>query len=216
MPSPAISIWVVAAKSMSESATDNDLAPERWTAPAIDGSDQPGFMTAEGLQELQKQAWDEAYAEGLEAGRAAGEKDVASIVEQLESVMTALAKPLAEVEDEVEQQIVDLAIQLLRQLFRREIHVEPEHVIGVVREALELLPVSSRNVRVHLHPDDARLVSERLSQTEGECAWVVVEDPLLNRGGCRVTTDNSQIDASNESRLQAVIASVRGEERKDS
>ncbi len=200
---------------MSESAADKDLSPERWSAPAIDGSDQPGFMTAEGLQELQKQAYDEAFAEGLAAGRAAGEAEIAAAVAQLNDIMTALTRPLADVDDEVEKQLVELAIQLLKQLFRREIHVEPEHVIGVVREALQLLPVSSRNVHVHLHPDDARLVSDTLSQTEGECAWSVVEDPLMSRGGCRVTTDNSQIDASTESRLQAVIASLLGEERQD-
>ena len=121
---------------MSESATEKEPSPERWSAPAIDGSDQPGFMTAEGLQELQKQAYDEAYAEGLEAGRAAGEEEIAAVMDQLGNVMTALAQPLADVEDEVERQVVDLAIQLLKQLFRREVHIEPEHVIGVVREGV--------------------------------------------------------------------------------
>ena len=199
---------------MSEPTAGNPSSAERWSAPAIDGSDTPGFMTAQRLQELQQQAYDEAYAEGLEAGKAAGEAEIAAVIERFASILNALSEPLADVDNEVEQQVVQLSIQMLKQLFRREIHIEPEHVIGVVREALQLLPVSSRNVRVHLHPDDARLVLDTLSQTEGECAWTVVEDPLLNRGGCRVTTDNSRIDASVESRLQSVIASLLGEERR--
>ena len=101
-----------------------------------------------------------------------------------------------------------------RQLFRREIRLEPTHVIGVVREAIQLLPVASRNVQLHLHPDDAALVREALSPTEHEPAWKIVEDPLISRGGCSVTTDNSHIDATAESRLNAVISKITGDERR--
>lgn len=189
--------------------------PERWSAPAIDGSDQPGFMTAEGLQELQKQAYDEAYAEGLEAGRADGAREIAERVGQIERILDALTRPLSDVDDQVEAQLVQLAMILVRQLFRREVSIEPAHVIGVVRDAIQMLPVASSNVRVLLHPDDARLVLDTLSPTDGECAWTVVEDPLINRGGCRVVTDTSRIDATTESRLNAAISNLLGDQRND-
>jgi flagellar assembly protein FliH len=102
---------------------------------------------------------------------------------------------------------------VVRQLFRREIRLEPTHIIGVVRDAIRLLPIASRSVRLHLHPDDAALVRETLSPAEGEPAWTVVEDPLITRGGCRVNSENSRIDATAESRLQALISSVAGNER---
>lgn len=189
--------------------------PERWSAPAIDGSDQPGFMTAEGLQQLQKQAYDEAYAEGLEAGRADGTREIAARVGRIEQILDALTQPLRTVDDQVEEQLVELAMILVKQLFRREVSVEPAHVIGVVREAIQMLPVASSNVRVFLHPDDARLVLDTLSPTDGECAWTVVEDPLINRGGCRVVTDTSRIDATTESRLNAAISNLLGDQRGD-
>ena len=66
---------------------------------------------------------------------------------------------------------------------------------------------------VSLRPDDAALVRETLSPAEHEPAWTIVEDPLSDRGGCSITTDNSRIDASNESRLQAAIRSLNGDER---
>ena len=103
---------------------------------------------------------------------------------------------------------------VVKQLFRREIKLNPAHVIGVVREAIQLLPIASRSVQVHLHPEDAVLVRESLAPAEGEPAWSIVEDPLMAKGGCRVTTENSQIDASVEARLQAAINAVLGEERR--
>jgi flagellar assembly protein FliH len=76
-----------------------------------------------------------------------------------------------------------------------------------------LLPVASRNVVLHLHPDDAALVRESLSSTEGERAWTIMEDPLIERGGCRVSSESSQVDAQAETRLRALISAVAGDER---
>jgi flagellar assembly protein FliH len=44
-------------------------------------------------------------------------------------------------------------------------------------------------------------------------AWRIVEDPLITRGGCKVDTEVSHIDATVENRLAAVIATLFGGER---
>ena len=124
-----------------------------------------------------------------------------------------MCEPFDRLDESVEKQLVELSIALVKQLFRREIKLNPHHVIGVVREAIQALPIASHNVQVHLHPDDAALVRESLPPAEGDTAWTVVEDPLIARGGCHVTTDSSQIDATAESRLHAVINKCLGDER---
>jgi len=194
---------------MSEEA----VKPTPWNVPAIDGPDGNGLVTAGRLEALQKEAYDEAWRKGHADGIAAGEKAVTERVQRLDLLLKALARPFDELDEMVEKQLVELAMAVVKQLFRREIRIEPTHIIGVVREAIQLLPVASCNVQLHLHPDDAALVRDSLSPSDGEPAWRIVEDPLTTKGGCTVTTDNSQIDATAESRLQAVISSVVGDER---
>ena len=195
---------------MSEKAAK---APTPWAVPNIDGSDGKGYLTAGRLEDLQRQAWDEAYKKGYDEGLAAGAEEIAARSRRFEELLKALSKPFDRLDEKVERELVELAIAITKQLFRREIRVNPSHVIGVVREAIRLLPVASRNVQVHLHPDDAALVRETLSPAEHEPAWTIVEDPLIEKGGCNVTTDNSRIDATNESRLKTVIRSLTGDER---
>ena len=195
---------------MSEKAAK---APTPWAVPNIDGSDGKGYLTAGRLEDLQRQAWDEAYKKGYDEGLAAGAEETAARSRRFEELLKALSKPFDRLDEKVERELVELAIAITKQLFRREIRVNPSHVIGVVREAIRLLPVASRNVQVHLHPDDAALVRETLSPAEHEPAWTIVEDPLIEKGGCNVTTDNSRIDATNESRLKTVIRSLTGDER---
>jgi flagellar assembly protein FliH len=128
-------------------------------------------------------------------------------------MMRALSKPFENLDEQVEQEILLLTFALVRQLVRREIKMDPGQIVAVVREAMASLPTASRNARLYLHPDDAALVRDALSLGEGERPWRVMEDPVLTRGGCRVVTDTSQIDAGVETRLATLIATALGGER---
>ena len=187
--------------------------PARWDVPSIDGT-AGRQMTAGALEDLQKEAYDEAFERGQKEGLAAGSEELQQRIDRLDSLLRAMALPFDELDESVEKQLVELAMTVARQLFRRELRLDPAHVIGVVREAIGLLPIASRDVRVHLHPDDASLVRESLSPVEGERAWSIVEDPLIDRGGCKVATVNSQVDAQSQTRLNAVINSITGDERR--
>jgi flagellar assembly protein FliH len=170
-------------------------------------------LDPEVIEQLQRRAYEEAHAAGLAEGRAAGLRELAGKGQQLERLLGALARPFEALDDSVEQELATLAMTLVRQLLRREIRAEPGEIVAVVRHAMALLPVAARNVCVHLHPEDAALVREVLTRSGDERPWRLVEDPLAGRGGCKVTTENSYIDASVNSRLTKLFAQVFGDER---
>ena len=75
------------------------------------------------------------------------------------------------------------------------------------------MPVATRDVRVQLHPEDAAIVREHLAPAEHERAWVLVEDPMMMRGGCQVVSASSRIDVRLEKRLGALLSELMGSER---
>ncbi|MEJ2529686.1 MAG: flagellar assembly protein FliH [Gammaproteobacteria bacterium] len=139
--------------------------------------------------------------------------DLKEKAEKMDELLSALNTPFKELDEQVERELISLTISMVRQLVRREVKSNPEQIIGVVREALTLLPVSSRNVRLVLHPEDAKLVREIFEVSDKDLVWTILEDPVLERGGCKVTTDTSQIDATLESRLVAMITTLLGGDR---
>jgi flagellar assembly protein FliH len=169
--------------------------------------------TAQGLADLQAEAYQEAFAQGLAEGREAGRLEVKQQVERLEGMFFDLAKPFAALDAEVERELLTLAMALARQIVRRELKTDPTQIIGIIREAIAALPISARDVRVHLHPEDAAVVRQHLAPTESERAWVLVEDPVMSRGGCQVSTATSRIDARLESRLGSILSDLLGSER---
>lgn len=172
------------------------------------------MLTAEAIEKLQKQAYEEGRAEGFEKGLADGAAEIKQRVAHLEGVLNKLDQPLAELDTEVVDQMVSLSLTIARQLVRRELRIEPEQVVAVVRETISSLPVAARNIRVFLNPEDAQLVREVLMVPSGDQRWEIVEEPVMSRGGCKVVTDTSRIDASMESRLTAIAANLFGGERK--
>ena len=132
---------------------------------------------------------------------------------RLEGILKLLARPLDALDDAVESELARLALAIGKHLARRELKCEPAQVIALVRESVALLPLSSREVKVHLHPEDAATLRERLAPAVSERAWTLIEDPTLTRGGCIVRSESSRIDARVESRIAAVAASLFGEER---
>jgi len=193
---------------------------ERWTLPSVNGP-IVGTKRTEGAQrDAIEQKSEVQRARGYEDGMAVAQAEIATRTAQLDArirrvdaILSFMSKPLAALDDEVQKQLLKLALTVGKQLARRELKADPAQIIAIIREAVSRLPAAVRDIRVHLHPEDAAIVRERLSTPSNERAWSVIEDPALSQGGCMVRTDNSQIDARLENRLNAIVSSILGDER---
>ena len=213
---------------MSESTRTVASLAERWSLPQVDGPivgmrrenpirDRARDAEAARAADAARQAeMNRGYEAGVKAGRAELQSQTDALnarVARLDEILNQLSRPLPELESEVEQQLVLLALAVGKQLARRELRTDPGQITALIREAVGRLPAAARSVRVHLHPEDAAAVAERLATAGQERAWSVIEDPTLTRGGCLVRSENSEIDARLESRVNAIVSSMLGEER---
>jgi flagellar assembly protein FliH len=195
----------------------------RYELPSINGmavQARRGGKTVGELEEVERRTYEEAYEKGRVEGLAAVDREMRLQLQQLQArvdrfdaIVGALAQPLQQLDAEVEDQLVQLALTVARHLVRRELLIQPAQVIAIIRETVALLPASARDVRVHLHPEDAAVVREKLATPTGERAWTIAEDPVMSRGGCRVTTETAHIDARLETRIGSVISALLGDER---
>ena len=185
------------------------LAPGNGGSPQ-DAPPPPVRPPEEELARVREEARAEAYAAGFASGLAAGTRELAAL--------TQLLGRMREVMEDHEQvlagDVMGLAVELSQQIMRHALQVNPEVVLPVVREAIASLPQGSQHPRLILHPQDAALVRSVLDVNQITPApWRIVEDARLERGGCRIETATSELDASIGSRWKAVVASLGREDR---
>jgi flagellar assembly protein FliH len=195
-------------------------AAERWALPKVEGPLAAGRSREERERAATAVLSEEQAMRGYETGIARAKAETQARLQELDArvrrmdeVLQHLSQPLKALDSDVEQQLLQLALAVGQQLARRELQIDPAQVVAIVRQCLEQLPVSAREVRVHLHPQDAACVRERLATPGEERAWSLVDDPTLARGGCVVRSEHSQIDARLQSRLATLVANALGDQR---
>lgn len=197
----------------SDDATAQVVA---WRAPEVPGAGGAGSFRRSAdsdLTAVQQRAWQQGFDQGRAAGIEAGTRELEGRIQAVERILDTLARPLEDLDHRVEQELLALVQAVVRQLVRRELHQDPAHLLGIVREGLAALPLAAGEVTVRLNPRDADALRERLTAATGDRAWRIESDPLLEAGGCLIATERSTIDARLDARLTRVIAGLLEDER---
>lgn len=167
------------------------------------------FDTAEkdGFEQGQKEGFSKGNAEGYEAGRQQGLMEMRAqlVTEQqrFHKLANALLDPINAQDTEVEHLLLDVICTLTQSVVQRELLTDSSHIVTLVKSAVDVLPIGSKNIRVCLNPDDLAAVESYAA--DQQLAWSFFGDSELLPGGCRIETPESRVDFSVSSRLQTVL-----------
>jgi flagellar assembly protein FliH len=184
---------------------------QRWQLPVFNAPASPAPLTAARLDELEAAAHEEGFARGHADGLAAGMAEMRQQAQRLRGLLEHCARPLQQLDAEVEATLVELALAAARRLVQHEYEIDPELLAATVHEALAALVAVPREVRVLLHPDDAKLLKDTLVRPAEVTAWRIVPDPTLARGDCRIAGDGGWVDATLATRERSLAQALLGE-----
>lgn len=199
-------------------------AYERWEAPTmVSVSDieesQLHIPTAEEIDEIRKAAQEDGFKDGFEKGRhdglQAGQTEIQQQVSELQTLISLLNKPLLDIEEDIEQQVVSLTVLLVKQIARNELKMSPEHITDVFKAAMAQLPLMNRQLKIHLHPEDYKLIQQGITVAPNDDEWQWIEDATVTRGGLEIDSIDTHIDATVETRLNSAIEKLLGEAELD-
>ena len=143
-----------------------------------------------------------------------GRREAAALLEGERVALKALVAGMNEVMQDFEQSlandVLSMSLELAKLIVRQSLRVKPEAVVAVVREAVESLPGVSDQTVLLVHPADAVLIrmAAENDRALGELPWKIVEDEHIERGGCRLETPTTEVDATLETRWRRVLAAL--------
>jgi flagellar assembly protein FliH len=188
----------------------------RWTAPGLDAVatpepvlELPAPPSVEALQAIEEAAREQGYHDGLARGHAegfaSGQAEVRRLVAQIEGILDGFTRPLSRLDDEVSESLAELAVRVAGSLLGPAYSADPALLADLVREALDAVGTSQRDVELRLHPDDMGVLYPHLAGLDGVR---LTNDSSLARGELRVHSESVRIDGTLAARLQAVLDST--------
>jgi flagellar assembly protein FliH len=197
---------------MSDAASHNKQlsAYERWELPHLGSNDKANknaakkeskpeivLPTAVQLEEIQRQAHDEGYQAGYMAGS-----------QHITALLGAMEQALQQTDQEIAQDLLNLSLEVARQMVQQALSIRPEILLNTIREAIASLPHFNQGAHLVLHPDDATMLRASMGEQLSHTGWKIFEDANIARGGARIETAHSQIDATLENRWKRIVAAI--------
>ena len=127
---------------------------------------------------------------------------------EMARVLDALRGRFGELESDGAEQLLTLALTIARQVMRREMDVDRTAVMPALHEAVHAVIDQQAHPRVHMNPQDLAHLRDSLDADGLLKGCRFIADPAISRGGCRVETGHSDVDATIESRWNRVLAAV--------
>ncbi|QNN21452.1 hypothetical protein HED60_03915 [Planctomycetales bacterium ZRK34] len=181
-----------------------------------EGKAKAEAMTADADQ----RGYDAGYARGESEGRTAGEaagraEALAAYGQQLQQLQQAWISAAQQWDAdrrtmliEARQSLLTLAIQMAEKIVRRVPEVDPSIVVDQVAEAVAYV-ARPCDVTVRIHPEDRPLLDDAMPALVRQLGQVehaaLVDDDMIQRGGCVVTYGQGRIDATLNTQLDRLV-----------
>ena len=157
--------------------------------------------------EIEKEAYEKGFSEGERAGRETGEKMVEAVLKQYAQTLEELKGLRRNLLTGSEREVVRLSLEVARKVVKREVCVDEELILALVKVALSRLADQSV-MTVRVNPKDCQSILHFRESPGHRDSWhdgiKLVEDPLITRGGCLIETDSGVIDARVEEQFREI------------
>jgi len=178
------------------------------TMPALGGAaPAPVAVTA---AQIEQEIFAKGFAQGQQTAAAAAQQETAALAKKLAATLDDLMRVRNEMIRHTEKQMVQLALAVARRVVHREVSIDPNVLVTMMRVALERVSDSAR-VTVRLHPTDHQSIAAALAEAGTSDQVTVTADGRLARGACRIESEYGDIDAGVDAQIQEIARALLGD-----
>lgn len=187
------------------------LLPDELDAQADDAQIQQAAINAlrnqakqeahrSGYAEGVKQGQQEGYQAGLRAGQEEGllqiQRDQQPAVAQMQMLVNEFQHTLDALDSVMAERLTQLALTAARQVLGQEPAGGADAMLRQIQRLMQQEPILSGKPQLRVHPSLVPLVEQHLGATLTLHGWRLIPDDELHPGGCKVTSQEGDLDAS--------------------
>jgi len=173
------------------------------------------------VEKIRKQAYEEGFASGEKKGFAEGKHKLDSALDRIQTLLSEMETIWEHLIETHERQILQLISRVAEKVVFGRVDIDRNVIKRTILHAFQMVPEPVK-VTIELNAEDAEYIEtikeDFFLQVKTLKNVTVIPNPLITRGGCKVKTRFGEVDATLESRLEAIrqaIVNVSGNKVKD-
>ena len=162
-------------------------------------------------EEIRRNAYEEGFSEGRNAGFTAGKAEADAIVERMQSLLAEIERIWQHLTETYEKQIVQLVCRVSEKVVMGQAAGDHEMVQRSIIDAFRMIP-EPVEVTLEINPEDVEFIEtakeDFFKQVKELKHMALIPDPSVSPGGCRLKTRFGEVDATIESRLDSIQRTI--------
>ena len=181
-------------------ANEQQQLYERIQQQARKESQAQGYSEGhqQGFTEGQKAGYDAGFQQGL----ADAQQQQAPLQARMQQLVTEFQHSLEALDSVIASRLMQLALEAARQVIGQATTVDGSALLRQIQQLLQQEPMFSGKPQLRVHPDDLQRIEQTLGPTLDLHGWRLLADSTLHPGGCKLSAEDGDLDASVATRWQ--------------
>lgn len=167
-----------------------------------------GSSTEETSGDIDVQALkEEVYQKGFKEGQRETEQKLQTTIQAFSKAVEDISRLRESIYKQSKQDMISMVMSVVSQVIQVEVVEKEEIIEKVIQKALESA-IQSEEYHIKVNPEDYELVDEKkplfVARLRGLGSIVFEPDSSITRGGCKVESDQGEVDATIETQLEEI------------
>ncbi|WP_304165898.1 flagellar assembly protein FliH [Lonsdalea britannica] len=153
-----------------------------------------------GYKDGQQRGYDEGYQIGLAEGRQQGAQEEKQqqekLTEQMQQMVTEFQQTLDSLDSVITARLMQMALTAAKQVLGQAPVCDGTALLNQIQQMIQQEPLFSGKPNLRVHPSDMERVEKQLGPTLAQHGWRLLADNQLHPGGCKVSAEDGDLDAS--------------------
>ncbi|MFH8134848.1 flagellar assembly protein FliH [Pantoea osteomyelitidis] len=156
----------------------------------------------EGFQKGSAEGQKAGYDAGFQQGLAEAQQQQAPLQARMQQLVTEFQHTLEALDSVIASRLMQLALEAARQVIGQATTVDGSALLRQIQQLLQQEPMFNGKPQLRVHPDDLQRIEQTLGPTLDLHGWRLLADSTLHPGGCKLSAEDGDLDASVATRWQ--------------
>ncbi|KQN56627.1 flagellar assembly protein FliH [Erwinia sp. Leaf53] len=170
------------------------LEHEQWLTREREDARAQGY--AEGQQRGFAEGQKAGYDSGMQQGLSEAQQQQAPLQARMQQLVSEFHHTLEALDSVIAARLMQLALEAARQVIGQAPQVDGTALLRQIQTMLQQEPMFSGKPTLRVSPEDLPRIEQSLGATLNLHDWRLLADPGIHPGGCKVSAEDGDLDAS--------------------